>query len=290
MSEATQRGAGGRRAGYAGGPVTGFAGHPPIARNHGTVRSKGKEEDWTVLDALQQGLLRPEFPANVDLRENDWYDIVCQGDSSSCVAWASSDSLLRWHFVKAGRMEKNQFLSARFTWMAAKETDKYRVYPETFLENAGTPLKAALHVLKKYGCVLEDDFPFNNSTVRGINTAEFYAKAAQYRLASYYSMILDEKPNLDHLRMWISQQGPIMVMSDLDSSFKNLYQGKKDLEVYDKASVIVDDGHAFALVGYTPEYFIIRNTWGLEWGDQGHAYATNDYIKAALCEGYGLCI
>jgi hypothetical protein len=74
-------------------------------------------------------------------------------------------------------------------------------FPETFIEKTGTPLKAALNVLKKYGCVLEEDFPFNNTMVNNIETNAFYAKAAQYVIKSYYSMVIDEKPNVDHLRM-----------------------------------------------------------------------------------------
>ena len=297
MAAEATAGSSGRSAGYAGGPVTG---RPGLGQQHGTPRSKRKEEDWTVFDALKQGLLREEFPATVDHRkeEAEWNDIMWQGDTSSCVGWASTDSVLRWHLIKANRLDKPLSLSARFTWMASKETDKDTAYPETFIENAGTPLKAALNVLKKYGCVPEEDFPFYSalrgttglSMVRGIETQEFYAKAAQYRLKSYYSLVIDEKPNVDHLRMWISQQGPLLVMSDLDGNFRDLYHGKTTLDTYDTSTVVIDRGHAFALVGYTPEHFIIRNTWGTAWGDKGYAYATNAYVAAAICEGYGICI
>ena len=296
MSTEASAGSAGRSAKYAGGPITGL---PGIGHQHGTVRSKRKEEDWTVFDALKQGLLQADFPANVDFRKEEeaWNDIVGQGDTGSCVGWASTDSLLRWHLIKANRLDKSQALSARFTWMASKETDKEVAFPETFIESAGTPLKPALNVLKKYGCVLEEDFPFYQShdattlsMVCGMDTQEFYAKAAQYRLKSYYSLVIDEKPNVDHLRMWISQQGPILVMSDTDANFRDLYHGKTTLNTYDTATVVVDKGHAFALVGYTPDHFIIRNTWGTSWGDKGYAYATNAYIAAAICEGYGICI
>lgn len=276
--------------GFSGGPVTGaFPGAMPI---HNSKRSKEKENDWTVFDALQKGLINEHYPESADLSKYDWYDIVWQGDNSSCTAWTATDSLLRWHLIKADRLDKEQFLSARFTWMAAKETDTIVDYPTTFIEHAGTPLKAALDILKKYGCVLEEDFPFNeHRVVRNIHINDFYAKALPYRLKSYYSLVIDEKPNVDHLRMWISQQGPIMVMSDLDNNFLELrHNGKKTLDEYNKESVIPDTGHAFALVGYTPEHFIIRNTWDTTWGDNGHAYATNQYISDAVCEGYGICI
>jgi hypothetical protein len=57
---------------------------------------------------------------------------------------------------------------------------------------------------------------------------------------------------------------------------------------------VVEDGHAVVLVGYGTGahfpgngYFIFRNSWGKEWGDQGYGYLPFDY---ALEYANDLCV
>ena len=45
-----------------------------------------------------------------------------------------------------------------------------------------------------------------------------------------------------------------------------------------------------ALVGYTPDRFIVRNSWGPDWGDKGFVYASLAYAKAAFTESYGVVL
>jgi C1A family cysteine protease len=46
------------------------------------------------------------------------------------------------------------------------------------------------------------------------------------------------------------------------------------------------------VVGYTADKrFIIRNSWGTGWGDQGYAYASEAYIQAGFYnEAYGVTV
>src|SRR6266545_4977371 len=104
----------------------------PVPRVLNCLPPPKQEEDWGTADARVAGLLASAsaaaLPASVDLRE-DWWKVGDQGSTGSCVGWATADSLLRWHLVKAGRLADTEKLSVRFQWMAAKETDQFMTRP-----------------------------------------------------------------------------------------------------------------------------------------------------------------
>ena len=142
------------------------------------------QNDWTFENAQSAGVLRAApIPQRVDLREA-WWGIGDQGASGSCVGYATADSLLRWHFVKAGRLAENELLSPRFIWMAAKERDEFINRPTAFIESDGTSLKAALDVARKFGAVRNDLLPFQPCRLYVGEAKTFYATAAQFRITS----------------------------------------------------------------------------------------------------------
>ena len=89
-----------------------------------------------------------------------WWSIGDQGATGSCVGWATADSVVRWHLVKANRISQTDSLSPRFIWMAAKETDQFDARPTTFVETEGTSLKSALDITRKYGVLHDRLLPF----------------------------------------------------------------------------------------------------------------------------------
>ena len=220
-------------------------------------------------------------PLNLDLRE-DWWPIGDQGQSGSCVGWACADAVLRWQFVKAGRLGQNEMLSVRQIWMASKEIDEF-LRPSTFIESTGTSLKSALDVARKYGVVTSEILSFNSPNFYLGKEDAFYALASQRRISSYIA--LGSSPR--KWRDWIAQQGPVLARLDCDDAWFDAKDTAGHLTNYVRPARPA--GHAVAIVGYTPEYFIIRNSWGTEnWGDAGFAYASNAYAAAAFDESYGV--
>jgi hypothetical protein len=247
--------------------------------------SRQPERDWGFEHAVGAGLLaaRRALPASKDLRE-PWWKINDQKDTGSCVGWATADSVIRWHFVKAGELPKDQLLSPRFIWMAAKESDEFVTQPTTFIELEGTSPKAALDIARKFGAVRDSILPFSSGRLYGDEAKTFYALAARLKISSYFNL----GRNLGNWRTWLATKGPILTALNVDATWDNAKKTHGKLDEYQPDTT--RGGHAVAFVGYTSDRFIVRNSWGLTWGDQGFGYASLSYAQAAFTEAYGVTL
>ena len=251
------------------------------------VSSKDQQDDWQISKAQSKGFLpkKIELPEKVDLRR-EWWNVGNQGSTGSCVGWATASSLLRYHFTKARKIKTNEKISVRFVWMASKEMDEYTDYPTTFIDDAGTSLKSALKSVKNVGALKADLFPFHGKMVT-ILEKNFLKIAGRLKIQAYFNLISTKQDKLTMFKTWLANNGPILTCLDCDDTWMDV---KRDglLEKYDSKSA--DGGHAVSIVGYTPTHFIIRNSWGIGWGDKGFAYASYEYTKKAFKEAYGIVV
>ena len=245
--------------------------------------SRQTKEDWTFEVAAEADMVdaAPALPASKDMR-TDWWKIADQGTTGSCVGWATADSVLRWHFVKAARLKRDELLSPRFVWMASKETDPFVTRPTAFIETEGTSLKTALDVARKFGVVRDSVLPFSTGKLYPGRANTFYAVAAQLKIFSYFNL----GTNLSNWRTWLATKGPILTRLDVDDTWEDAAATRGILDDYKRETQ--HGGHAVAVVGYRPGRFIIRNSWGTRWGDNGFAYASLAYAQEAFTEAYGV--
>jgi C1A family cysteine protease len=256
--------------------------------------SPAREDDHTPEAAEAAGHLRAvDPPERVDLRA-PWYTVRDQGKTGSCVGWALADSVMWRQLVAAQRLAPDQRLSPRFMWMAAKEMRAKLTEvkgepawrPTTFLEQGMTDVKSALDVARIYGAALEQELPFDDGLYTGA-IEQFYESAAQRKITHYYRLDPDDDPAdwFLHWRRWIDQHGPVLVVVTTDKAFVD---GPHLLDAYDPDSASFN--HAAALVGYAPNGFLIRSSWGDSWGQDGYVVATEDYIGQATLESYGVVV
>lgn len=261
---------------------------PETNRICNLVPSRNTATDWQFQHAVAAGAFTAvaALPPAVDLRA-PWWTIGDQERTGSCVGWASTDGVARYHMVKAGRLAQNDRLSPRCTWMASKETDEYVNRPETFIEGAGTSLKAAMDFLKKYGSVPEALLPFHIATTMYLGDENaFFATASSRRIAAYFNL----GKNLNQWRTWLATHGPIMAGLQVDATWDHATATHGNLDAFQPGTV--RGGHAICVVGYTAQSrFIIRNSWNTTWGDHGFGYASEAYIQAGFfAESYGITV
>lgn len=262
----------------------------PIAgedRSFNVEASPARDDDWP---ADKDGRLEDNDPPRErDLREGrDWYSVRDQQQTGSCVAYALGDGVMRWTLVELGRLESDQWLSARYIWMASKEIRGQRLTkeewrPTTFLEEAPTNAKDALEVVRRFGAVRSGLLHWNGNLNRG-PVERFFKRAGELKITAYHSL---DHPNPitreRRWRQWIDQHGPVLVTLTVDRSF---IDGEGTLEQFD--DVAKPFLHACTLVGYDEKRFIIRNSWGEGWGDGGDIPATSRWFDRAIEESYGV--
>jgi hypothetical protein len=243
------------------------------------------EEDWTFETAEEADMVMaaPAIPSTKDLRAS-WWQVGEQGSTGSCVGWATADSVLRWHFVGAGRLAQTSMLSPRFVWMASKETDQFSTRPTAFIETEGTSLKAALDIARKFGVVRDTVLPFRSGRLYPGQASTFYAVAAQLKVLAYFNLGSSQT----NWRIWLATKGPILTRLNVDDAWYEATMNDGNLDEY--RADTARGGHAVAIVGYRSDRFIVRNSWGTDWGDGGFAYASSAYAQEAFTEAYGVVI
>ena len=136
---------------------------------------------------------------------------------------------------------------------------------------------------RRYGAVKETVLPFAGTRLYGGKPETFYALAAQLKIQAYFNLSLNRGSSIAAWRRWLATRGPILTRLDVDATWDD---SAGNLDVYQPKTK--HGGHAVALVGYTPDRFIVRNSWGTGWGDKGFAYASLAYTQDAFTEAYGI--
>ena len=251
--------------------------------------SRDTEEDWRFEHAVRANAVAAPaaLPASVDLRAA-WWDIGDQESTGSCVGWGSTDGRRPLPF-RQGRQAGSKLKSCRRAlpgWHPRKPT-RSPSRPETFIEGAGTSLKAAVDILRKYGAAPETLLPFHIATNMYLGDENtFFATVATRRIASYFNL----QRNLTNWRSWLATHGPILVGVNVDATWDNATATHGKLDTFQPSTV--RGGHARASSATRATIALSCATAGVpRWGDHGFAYASEAYINAAFYnESYGVTL
>ncbi len=198
--------------------------------------------------------------------------ILDQGQEGACTGFglACTVNYLRWR--KQQMPPKLESVSAAMLYSFARRYDEYE--GENY---EGSSCRGAIKGWFHNGVCLDADWPHRDHDP--VQPKYGYAKrAAQNTLGVYYRV---EVKSITDLQAAIREVGAIFVSSTTHAGWGQIANrvqaptGHAGLPVipYDGHPSEVD-GHAYALVGFNEQGFVLQNSWGAGWGAGGFAVIT----------------
>ena len=209
------------------------------------------------------------LPPKVDLRPQ-MSPVEHQGQIGSCVANASAGAVEHLINVTQG---VHYDVSRLFIYYNARK------YHDCEDEDSGTFEETAVMSLEEYGVCAESTWPYKD-TMKALTkkpSKEAYKEAKQFKIKEFQQV----ETNLKAWKSALAEGHPIIFgMILFDSFHRHKKPGLIPMPSSKEMAKGSDDGHAMLCVGYSDpdKVFIVRNSWGKEWGDKGYCYMPYDYV------------
>lgn len=239
------------------------------------------DRDYLFLDQVNTGIL----PTKVDNRKYA-REIENQLTTSSCVANATV-SALELLAKKAG-LDIN--LSRLFLYYNLREP-----YANLKEKDKGSYLRDGFKSVNQLGICTEDVWKFNVSKVNTKPDQNSYNKALENkvqeykRIVGFSSLTGGDDYAIQSMKVALAKGYPITISMTLGKTFTFL---KGALSTHNYIGVNNDSigGHAMNVVGYDDSLqgFIVENSWGSNWGDNGFCLIKYDVIKKD-CKDVWVC-
>jgi len=237
------------------------------AGKHGWFMAMNEYADWTPqeLSKLRAAKYSPIQHPTIQLDKDqpnpvsmDWRQkgaiskVKNQGGCGSCWAFAATESVESHYQIASGKL--------------------LDLAPQTYVNCAENPhqcggtggcegatAQTAFNMTITKGIALESDLPYEG------HDEKCSAFKPAVKVSGYVGL---PSNNADALETALATKGPISVSVAADAWA--LYGGGVFSGCSDGGAVNLD--HAVQAVGYTTDYWIVRNSWGPAWGEDGYIY------------------
>jgi len=185
-------------------------------------------------------------------------EILNQGQEGACTGFGLAAVI---NILNVKKRDYQFKASPRMLYEMAKKHDEW---PGE--DYAGSSCRGAIRGWKNMGVCSEKDWRYTADDP-GELTIERAKAARTCTVGAYYRL----RPEINDYHAAMNEVGAIYVSADVHSGwFAPKAAGKNDLAVIAPSSTI-EGGHAFAIVGYNSQGFIVQNSWGPGWGSKGYA-------------------
>ena len=222
---------------------------------------------------------KPTTAESVDLREH-FTAIKNQGQQGSCLSFTVTSVFE--YMMKLNQSQECDLSEAFLYYNARNLDDTGDVSVHT---DIGSRFKPAMDSLTKYGIALEKYCPYDDGVYDRKPSEEAYKDAETRKLIK----ALNVERKVDHIKSALAEGYPVAASFTLCESFypdRGYISMPTPEEI--EATYALDDEqkrekhsrHAMAIVGYSDQLqmFVVRNSWGQDWGDGGYCYIPYAYV------------
>lgn len=197
-----------------------------------------------------------------------------QRSLGSCVAQSTVKALEIKRIQKYGK-DKHVDLSIMAVYYLARELMR----PIKVGEDSGTFISKAMDVLRKFGVCEESRFPYDVNNYTQPPSWKAMRRAYINKVQSFYRITGTEDARLTSILIHLHSGNPVVFGTTVSESFLN-HRGKGAVG---PAQGKIAGNHAMTLIGWLPDHeggcFLVENSWGTNWGDDGFFYATPEFFK-----------
>ena len=205
-----------------------------------------------------------KLPVSVDLRPQCNFPLFDQGSLGSCTAnsiGAAIQFLLK-------KQKKQEFIPSRlFIYYNERRMEG------TIGSDAGAMIRDGIKSVNKDGTTNENLWPYVIEKFTQKPPSKAYSEAKLHQVIQYSRIVQD----LDQMKSCLAEGYPFVFGFAVYSSFFKAQKGQIPMP---SQSEKLMGGHAVLAVGYKDDtqQFIVRNSWGNNWGDAGYFYMPYQYL------------
>jgi len=222
--------------------------------------------DWVFNVAEHSRVRGRALPSRIDLRPKDAVPVFNQGSLGSCSAHTLAAA---FHFEQR-RQGLRAFRQSRL-FIRYNE----RAADGELSEHAGSSLRDGIRALKSYGVCSERLWPYNAAKIAEKPSPKCYDAAKSNKCQQYARV----EQNLESLKGCLTAGFPFVFGFQLVGDLLAGDARSPGTMVWPPQGA-THGRHAVQACGYDDRrsVFIVRNSWGAEWGDQGYFYMPYECI------------
>lgn len=191
------------------------------------------------------------LPKTLDYRKQ-LQPVRDQGQQGTCYA-QSAACMKEWQEMQDYGL--NEYLSPQFLYNIREN-----LYDDISYNDEGMYGRNVMKLLKNIGICLEKSYRYERIENHNKMATKYFLEAKQHRIQSYARIT-----TLDGLKLSLLKNGPCLIVLPVYNNTTQFWYK------HDTTEKLLG-GHAMTVVGYNSDSFIIRNSWGISWGDNGYTY------------------